>query len=444
VHGGAELTHELESAPVRRILVAVMVGIGALALVGLVVWWPVGDPAVDEQALGFADRVNATIVASELGSCPSAGLVDQSGATEAECLVVSAHLTGGASSGEIVTLELAADAQTRGSSVAPGDKVVLNDGGPDVAAEVRYSLADMQRSRPLWVLAVVFAVVVVALGRLKGLMALAGIVLSLGVLLVFVFPALLDGAAPIGVALTGATIIAFFTFFMAHGVNDRTVVALLGTMASLGLTAALAVGFSAAAQLSGLASEDALTLSAFAPSLDFKGLLLAAIIIGTLGVLDDVTITQVSAVWELYQADPDLGARQLYGAGVRIGRDHIASAVNTLILAYTAAALPLLLMFTQSGLAFGQVLTTETVAVEIVQTLVGSIGLVASVPLTTALACLVITRTAGLPDRPRWGQRERAPDPDRWQGWPFAERQQPRPPAPPATYPDGDPWRLGP
>jgi uncharacterized membrane protein len=118
------------------------------------------------------------------------------------------------------------------------------------------------------------------------------------------------------------------------------------------------------------------------------------VIIGALGVLDDVTITQVSAVAELHRADPGLDARQLYAAGTRIGRDHIASTVNTLVLAYTAAALPLLLLFTQSGRALGAVMTSETVAVEVVQTLVGSIGLVASVPLTTALACWVVTSSA--------------------------------------------------
>jgi uncharacterized membrane protein len=229
-------------------------------------------------------------------------------------------------------------------------------------------------------------------------LALAGIVLSMGVLLAYIFPALLDGAPPLGVALTGATVIAFGTLYLAHGVTDRTTVALLGTLASLGLTAALAVGFAAAAELSGLASEESLTLLAFAPDLDFRGLLLAAIVIGTLGVLDDVTVTQVSAVWELRAGDPGRNRRDLYRAGIRIGRDHIASTVNTLVLAYAAAALPLLLIYTQSGLAFGEVLTTETVAVEIVQTLVGSIGLVASVPLTTALACLVATR-GERPDR---------------------------------------------
>jgi len=167
---------------------------------------------------------------------------------------------------------------------------------------------------------------------------------------------------------------------------------LLGTIASLLLTAALAGVFAAMADLSGLASEESATLLTFAPDLDFRGLLLAAVIIGALGVLDDVTITQVSAVWELQRSDPDASARDLYASGIRIGRDHIASTVNTLVLAYSAAALPLLLLFTQSGLALGDVLTTETVAVEVVQTLVGSIGLIASVPLTTALACLVATR----------------------------------------------------
>jgi uncharacterized membrane protein len=259
------------------------------------------------------------------------------------------------------------------------------------------------------VLAAVFAVVVVALGRWRGLAALVGIAVSLGVLLAFVFPALLDGAPPLGVALSGAAAIAYATLYLAHGVNDRTTVALVGTLASLGLTAVLAVSFAGAAALSGLASEESINLLAFAPGLDFRGLLLAAVVIGTLGVLDDVTITQVSAVWELHRSDPSLRPRALYAAGIRIGRDHIASTVNTLVLAYAAAALPLLLLFTQSGLGFGEIVASETVAVEIVQTLVGSIGLVASVPLTTALACWILTRAPADPLPPPddvWEWRE--------------------------------------
>lgn len=426
---------EVEAVTVRRVLVAVVGLVALAALVGLAVLWPRGDLDIDRSALGFRDRVDATVTSSEIATCaggaalpsdpgdPGEGpdpIDPEAGAgTGPECVVVTARITRGASAGETATLEASTDFDSPVSQLAPGDDIVLNDAGTDVPAEVRYSFADMQRSTPLVVLAVVFAVVVVALGRLRGLLALAGIGLSMGVLLLFIFPALLGGAPPVAVAVTGATVIAFSTLYLAHGVNDRTTVALLGTLTSLALTAVLAAGFSAAAGLTGLASEESLTLLAFAPDLDFRGLLLAAVIIGTLGVLDDVTITQVSAVWELRRSDPGMGMRGLYASGIRIGRDHIASTVNTLVLAYSAAALPLLLIYTQSGLAFGEVLTTETVAVEIVQTLVGSIGLVASVPITTGLACWVITRTdaaggrdaddpGGWEDRAAW---------DRTGGW---------------------------
>jgi uncharacterized membrane protein len=412
----------VQAAPVRRLL-AVAVGlIGMAALLGLAIWWPGGDPDVDQEALGFSDRVEATVVRAETGPCGgatadlSAPLPDPAGGPVAdlpECVIVTSRLTTGPDTGGSATIEASTDVDSPAARLDPGADIVLNDAGSEVPDGVRYSFADMQRSVPLQVLAVLFAVVVIALGRLRGLLALAGIVLSLGVLLVFIFPALLDGAAPIGVALTGATVIAMSTLYLAHGVSDRTTVALLGTMVSLGVTAALAVGFAGAADLSGLASEESLTLLTFAPDLDFRGLLLAAVIIGTLGVLDDVTITQVSAVWELHRSDPSMSRRGLYGAGIRIGRDHIASTVNTLVLAYAAAALPLLLIYRQSGLGFGGVVTTETVAVEIVQTLVGSIGLVASVPITTALACWVITQAAGAGD----GSAGWAPEAGRPPSW---------------------------
>jgi uncharacterized membrane protein len=385
----------VEAASVRRLLVIAVCLIGVAALTGLALWWPSDDPAVDQEALGFSDRVEATVTGSERGPCPGAAVdpVPDPATDLPECLLITTRITSGSDVGETATLQVSSDVDSPASRLVPGDDIVLNDGGADQPDELRYSFGDMQRSMPLVLLAVVFAAVVIALGRLRGLLALAGIAVSLGVLLLFVFPAMLDGAPPIGVALTGATIIAFGTLYLAHGVSDRTTVALLGTLGSLALTAALAVGFADAAVLSGLASDESLTLLTFAPELNFRGLLLAAVIIGTLGVLDDVTITQVAAVWELHRADPTMGRRRLYGAGIRIGRDHIASTVNTLVLAYAAAAMPLLLIYSQSGLAFGEVLTTETIAVEIVQTLVGSIGLVASVPLTTALACWVVIRS---------------------------------------------------
>jgi uncharacterized membrane protein len=392
---------ELDAPAVRHLLGGVVVVLVAAALLGIAIWWPSGDPVVDREVLGFGDRVDATVTAADIGPCSFDPGV--------QCNSVSARIANGPDEGTFATLETDIATRTPVAELGVGDDIVLNDAGPDVDPAARYSFADVQRRLPLVILAMVFGVAVVALGRLRGLLALVGIGITVGVLLVFVFPALLRGASPVGVALTGAIVIAVSTIYLAHGVSDRTTVALVGTIASLLLTAALGAGFGAAAHLSGLASEESLNLLTFAPELDFRGLLLAATIIGALGVLDDVTITQVSAVWELHHSDPRAGARQLYTAGIRIGRDHIASTVNTLVLAYTAAALPTLLLFTQSGLAMGEVLTTETLAVEIVQTLVGSIGLVASVPLTTALASWVVS-LAGRDEQPeRFGRPTRRP-----------------------------------
>jgi uncharacterized membrane protein len=393
-------------------------GIALATLVALAVLWPRGEPVVDRESLGFGDRVRATVSSAETGPC--------SYEATADCRLVIAELTSGPDEGTEATLETDISSQTPASTLGDGDRIILNDAGSDVPTADRFSFADVERRSPLILLAVLFAGAVVALGRRSGLFALVGVVLSLGVLLVFVFPALLNGSAPIAVALTGTSVIAFGVLYLAHGVNERTTVALLGTLASLALTAALAVTFAGAAHLSGLASEESISLLAFAPELDFRGLLLAAVIIGTLGVLDDVTVTQVSAVWELHRTDPDQGRRSLYRSAIRIGRDHIASTVNTLVLAYAAAGLPLMLLFTQSGLGLGDVLTSETIAVEVVQTLVGSIGLVASVPLTTALASWLVT----LPGRhapPEPDTLDPGPPPPSW----WAEPPSP-PPGPPA------------
>jgi uncharacterized membrane protein len=379
----------MAAASTRRILAGLVGTIALGTLIGLAVWWPRGDANVDPTSL-FSERVDATVTMASTGPCSYDPSV--------ECNAVTFRITSGPDDGTTASIEPSRDTETTASELEAGDDIVLNDAGADVPPEARYSFADVQRTRPLVLLALVFAAAVVAFGRLRGLLAVAGIGVSLGVLLIYVFPALLYGSSPLGVALTGSAVIAFGTLYLAHGVSDRTTVALLGTLGSLLLTAGLAVGFSRAAELSGLASEESITLLAFAPDLDFRGLLLAAVIIGALGVLDDVTITQVAIVWELHGSDPEAGARRLYGPSIRIGRDHIASTVNTLILAYAAAALPLLLLYTESGLAFADVLTSETIAVEIVQTLVGSIGLVASVPLTTAIACWVVTRR----DEPDW------------------------------------------
>jgi uncharacterized membrane protein len=243
----------------------------------------------------------------------------------------------------------------------------------------------------LW-LAGLFVAAVVLLGRWRGLLALVGLAFSLLLLVRFVLPSILEGNDPVAVALVGSAAIMFVALYLAHGFNVRTTSAVAGTLISLVLTGLLAAAFVHLTNLTGLGSEEGGYLRALAGNIDLEGLLLGGIVVGSLGVLDDVTVTQASAVWELSLANTAYGFRQLYQGALRIGRDHIASTVNTLVLAYAGASLPLLILFTLSNRHIGDVLTGEIVAEEIIRTLVGSIGLVASIPITTALTAFVATR----------------------------------------------------
>jgi uncharacterized membrane protein len=207
-----------------------------------------------------------------------------------------------------------------------------------------------------------------------------------------VLPAILAGSDPLAVAVVGAGLIMFAVLYLTHGFSARTSVAVLGTLVSLALIGGLGAAFAAAAKLTGLDEQTANLIATLGTGVDARGLLLAGVVIGALGVLDDVTVTQTSAVWELRRADPAMGAGALFAAAMRIGRDHVSSAVNTLVLAYAGASLPLMLLFSLSGRGIADVLTAQDVATEIVRTLVGSIGLVASVPITTALAAVVASR----------------------------------------------------
>jgi uncharacterized membrane protein len=275
---------------------------------------------------------------------------------------------------------------------AVGDQVVLGWSGGDPDDPGSYQIVDFQRGSSLLWLAAVFAAAVLVLGRWRGLAALAALALSFVVLLVFVLPSILTGHDPLAVAVVGSCLIMFVVLYLTHGPSARTSTAVLGTLLSLALIGGLGAAFSAAAELTGLDDQTSNLIATLGTAVDARGLLLAGMIIGALGVLDDVTVTQTSAVWELRRANPALGPGALFSAAMRIGRDHVASAVNTLVLAYAGASLPLLLLFTVSGRALGDVVTAQDVATEVVRTLVGSIGLVASVPITTGLAALVASR----------------------------------------------------
>ncbi|GAA3430958.1 hypothetical protein GCM10018954_005590 [Kutzneria kofuensis] len=270
-----------------------------------------------------------------------------------------------------------------------GDKVVLGYNGGDPNDPASYQLLDFQRGFPLALLGVLFAAAVLILGRMQGLKALGALVLTFVVIVLFVLPAMIAGKDPLSVGIVGAALIMFLVLYLTHGLSARTSTAVVGTLVSLGLIGVLGWLFSVVADLTGLDEDTANLITVLGHGIDARGLLLAGIVIGSVGVLDDVTVTQTSAVWELRRANPKLGWRELYAAGLRIGRDHMSSSVNTLVMAYAGAGLPLLLAYSASGRGLTDLLTAETVAQEIVRTLVGSIGLVASVPITTVLAALI-------------------------------------------------------
>lgn len=272
-----------------------------------------------------------------------------------------------------------------------GSGVILTKTPPAAGSPVTYSIYDLERGRPLVVLAAFFALATIAVARLRGLLALVGLGVAAVVVVGFMLPALVAGKSPLWVGLTAGAAIMFVVLYLAHGFSLRTTTALLGTFAGLALTALIGVMAVAAAHLDGISNDDNQALAQAAGQINPRGLLTCGIILAGLGVLNDVTITQASAVWELREAAPGMTPRRLYSTAMRIGRDHIASTIYTIVFAYAGAALPVLLLIDLYGQPLGNVLTTSNIAEELVRTMASAIGLVLAVPMTTALAVAVAT-----------------------------------------------------
>jgi uncharacterized membrane protein len=385
-----------------RVLILAVVIAGALAVLGAVAFWPRGD--APELGVRPNTYVDATVTAVDAGSCFEPE-IDAPG----DCQIVTADLSSGADAGDSVEFEVRAT-QFDVPEMAPGDRVVLLD-VTTAPPQYRYSFHDFQRSTPLVWLVGAFVLVVVAFGRWQGVRALAGLAASGAVLVAFLVPALLRDEPAVPVALAATVIIAFLALYLAHGVNIGTTVALAGTLVSLAVVSGLALVVVGATRLTGLVGSEAQTLRVTAEALDLRGLLVAGIVVGALGVIDDVTVSQVSIVAALRRANPGLPRPLLYREAARVGRDHVAATVNTLMLAYAGAALPLLLFFAQGDQPAGRLLTSEIISVEVVRMLVGSIGLVASVPITTALAVAVFGTGERVHRRePGWGSGIEGPD----------------------------------
>ncbi|WP_063734606.1 YibE/F family protein [Streptomyces sp. RTd22] len=417
-HGHSHAHAHGPAAPVsgrlRKVIAAVLIPFAVAVVAGLVALWPGGPEHTTHgrSGLGFdQETVAGRVVKVAEINCADANAQPQAPTEPGQQGAAPAPGggTGGGSGGgsggkticERATIEVTSGkdkGRTFPEIVQPNASRKFSAGqelklayAPKAPKNLQYSVSDVDRSFPMALLAGVFALVVVAVGRLRGVFALVALAISFGVLTLFILPAILQGSNPLVVAVVGGSAIMLLALYMCHGLSARTSVAVLGTLVSLLLIGVLGSLFIGWASLTGNTDDQTGLVHGLYPDIEIKGLLLAGVIIGSLGVLDDVTVTQTSAVWELREADPSTSRRKLYAAAMRIGRDHIASVVNTLVLAYAGASLPLLLLFSIADSGVGTVATSEIVAQEIVRTLVGSIGLVASVPVTTALAVLVVS-----------------------------------------------------
>lgn len=407
---------------VRIILAAVVVPLLVATIVGLVALWPRGESRLGSLQVLSSDSSLAIgeVTSLDLADCPPAdremggpelrGAKDFESDGGAETLrdgtasgelsgpdSVGAHLvnygvcvriTDGKGAGQTHPVSVPAEIIANGMNVGAKIRMVFTPAA--ILSGTPYIFWDFERSLPVGVLAVVYLLVVVAVARLRGLAAIGGLLSSVGVIVFFMVPAFLGGSNPMLTALVGASAMMFLSVYFAHGISIRTTTALLGTFFGLAVTVILAFWGTGSAHLTGATSDTARMLLGNAPEIHLQQILIAGMVIAGLGALNDVTITQASAVWELHYANPAQGRFGLWRRAMRIGRDHIASTVYTLAFAFVGTALPLLMLAMMMDRPPLDILLSADIAEEIVRTLVASIGLILAIPLTTLVGVLLV------------------------------------------------------
>ncbi|PWD49504.1 YibE/F family protein [Serinibacter arcticus] len=385
-------THEHGHGPVhlpagevrraRLLLTAIVVPLLLATIVGLALLWPKGD------SLAGSIPMTAPGVSFE-----EARILAVPGTEGAE---VTAELLTGEGAGLEVAVGVPPDVLAEPIPVGARIVVLFQPGGLESGAA--FTFIDYQRQIPLIWLAVAYVALVAVVARWRGLAAVVGLAVSLGVIGLFVLPALMSGTNPLLVAIVGSSAMMFVSLYLAHGVSIRTTTALLGTFVGLAVTAVLAIVSASGAHLLGTGSEEGYQVMTTFPEMSMRALLVCGFVIAGLGALNDVTITQASAVWELHASDPTVPRRRVFLRAMRIGRDHIASTVYTLAFAYVGTALPMLMIASVYDRSPVQLITSATIAEELVRTLVSSIGLVLAIPVTTAIAA-VLVRTSRRDER---------------------------------------------
>jgi uncharacterized membrane protein len=385
---GHELRH-LARSPGGRVLIGAVAAIALAVLVGLVALWPHDGHARGARAVAPTIAAKVARVVEEPCRTP----------TPQACRVAMITVDGRRS-----RLSLGPVASAPSVSVGQAIRVTrtpaMPAGTPAPPHYEPYAFADADRHGSLLWMGLLIAAAATLLLRLRGLLAVAGVALSLAVVLLFLVPAILDGRPALLVALVSSLAVMFITLVLTNGLGAQTLAAALGISATLLLSCGLATLGVHVAHLDGKTDDVTLALGAQSAHLSLQGVVLASMLIGALGVLADTAVTQASAVMALRRANPALGARRLYREAFVVGRDHLSATIHTLVLAYTGAALPLLLVMRQAHLPTADALNAQTIAEPIVATVVGCAALIVAVPLTTALAAMLVARVpaAALPE----------------------------------------------
>lgn len=367
-HSGRLNLEPKDRRRVQIILSAIVVPIAVATLIGLLLLWPRGETPVGSVQL------TDTGVEMAIGEVSSIGETDELGQTMVTMVL----------DGVEVPVHVPFDIIDNGLDI--GDRIEAMFNPTALETGTPYIFVDFVRDVPLGALLALYVIVVLLVARVKGLAALFGLASSLAVVGAFMLPSLMVGKEPLLVVIVGASAMMFASIYLAHGISIRTTTAVLGTLGGLVITGVLATWSVGANNLTGTLSDDAIALYGQLGYLKMSDILLTGIVLAGLGALNDVTITQVSTVWELHSANPQASRRRIFSQGMVIGRDHIASTVYTLAFAYVGTSLPLLMSAALVDRGFLDLMTVGQIAEEVVRTLVASIGLVLAIPMTTAIA----------------------------------------------------------
>lgn len=396
----------------RRVLLVILAVLAVATIAGLVALWP-SHTRVEHAEAGapkVAHNVTFPVGTIEViqNSCPgyfSSGTAEHlSGPGDSRaCQLAKVRVDSGDAAGTSIVLPVLWPYSKAGLAV--GDQVKLMQTPTPKGAAVQsdaqngqiasgkgssFQVYGVVRNQPIlwWVIA--FAVAVIAVGALRGALALVALGFAGATIAFFTLPSLISGSPGLAVGVCTAAAIMFVVIYLAHGVSIRSSVALLGTLVGVALTAGIAQLMVATTHLTGVPDDTTSTISTVTSAIDFRGLLTCAIIIAGLGALNDITVTQASAVWELRIAAPSMSRGQLFASAMRIGRDHIASTIYTIVFAYVGTALAVLVTIYLYKRSVFDLLSYDDISTEVVRTLCSSIGLILAMPVTTGLAILLL------------------------------------------------------